>query len=337
MLKPCYFFSNDVKRSVKIGLLALFAILTSGAADPNPQPTPAALPELTLHEVGAGDPTHEFQVGDRITLQAELKEAALDAGQTLELKPADPNLKLEDAGWYLDPSTLNQSGVFRFIASPLKGGALTLPSLLISKTGSPPLAKTIAINLKIKETKGQPNEKPDLLDVVNVPLPPLYWVILLAGSALLFALIFWLIRRYLKNRAKPKPRDIPIIPVIPDHEIALRKLDDLFSGLPFNPENLKIFSFGVSEILKEFFSRRFQIDALESTSDEMIRLLRKESLSPDQIREIQNLFLELDQFKFIKVESYPSVSEETSENIKIQSRLIVQKWAFISKGTGETP
>ena len=306
------------------------AFASESPVAPQAQPTPeAVLPEFGIHEAGTASPDHQIRVGDRVTLQIELKGQLAEPGPTLTLKPAKAEEKPEDLGWFMDPSTLNQNGILRFVVSPLKGGSLTLPSLFISNAEDKPLAKTSPFTLTVIAPTQADTGKPDLLDVISIGLPFRYWVLLAVALLLLAGLGWSLYLRYQKLKRAEKPSHLPVIKAEPDHLIALRKLDTLFGAHPFSPENLKRVSFGVSEILKEFFSRRFQIDALESTTDEMILLLRKEALSSEQLREIQTLFNELDLYKFTKIESYPKVYPETQDALKIKAQVLIQKWALI--------
>jgi hypothetical protein len=267
-------------------------------------------------------------VGDRITFQANFGTGWSGAGEIITLKAFDDKDSLENQGWFLDPGTLNQNGVVRFIASPLKPGSLTLPALMLIGKDGHPIARSAPLTLNIIGPTVGPEEKPELLDVISFTLPIRYWIyigLILVG---LFGALRYLYLRFLKNRAPPKPLSIPIIPVEPDHIAALKKLDDLFVRYPFSPDHLKIVSFGISEITKEFFSKRFKIEAREATTDEMIMLLRREALSGDQLKAIQILFNELDQYKFTKVQDYPLIYEETQSNLKIKASLIIQKWAL---------
>jgi len=335
MLKLSCFFSNVVKPAAKTLVAGCLLVMGPAfAAEPSeiPHPTPSqesALPEFEIHESGAASPDHQVRVGDRVTLQIELKDQLAEPGPTLTLKPAKIEEKPEDQGWFVDPSTLNQNGILRFIVSPLKGGSLTLPPLLISNPEDKVLAKTKPFTLTVIAPTQTDSGKPDLLDVISIGLPLRYWILLIVVLLLLTAGGIYAYRRYQKLKNAEKPEVRPIIQSEPDHLIALRKLDILFDAHPFSSENLKVVSFGVSEILKEFFSRRFHIDAQESTTDEMIVLLRKEALSSDQLREIQVLFNELDLYKFTKVESYPKVYAETQDTLKIKAQVLIQKWALV--------
>lgn len=324
MLKSSWFFSNDVKRSAKLFLI-LALTPAWGLATELP-------PEVVLSPATAAGATEPVLIGDRITLQTIAGALPSAVDEIISLQPLDEKTRLEDLGWYLVRGTLNQNGILRFIASPLKTGDLTLPPLLITGAGGKALGRTAPLTIKVAGPTVKPDEKPDFVEVVAIKLPSRYWFFLGLLLILAVVLLRWVYLRYLKGKKRVETAYTPSAPPEPDHVVALRKLDDLFIRHPFTPEHLKIISFGVSEIIKEFFSKRFKIDALESTTDEMIMLLRREALSGEQLRAIQLLFQELDQFKFTKIEDFPPVYEETQSNLKIKATLIIQKWAPAQTG-----
>jgi hypothetical protein len=333
MLKNFSFFSNVGRARAKSYLAAvLFPFLcAANVADLDKTTSPASLPEVIITGTGSASLPINAKIGDRITFQADLKSESVSSGEVITLRPLDETSSLENQGWYLVQGTLNQSGVVRFIASPLKAGTLTLPPLVIVGAEGVAIARTAPLSVSVEGIPPNESEKPDLVDVVSLDLPLRYWVylgLLLLGALMLLRFLY---RRFIQVRNSRKPLPTPLAPAEPDHIVAFRKIDDLFANYPFSAENIKIVSFGISEIIKEFFSRRFKIDALESTTDEMIMLLRREALSGEQLRAIQLLFNELDQFKFTKIEDYPPIQEETHTNLKIKATMIIQKWAITLK------
>jgi hypothetical protein len=317
----------------------LLGFFLSGASSPATEGIvlPSSLPEVVISESGAYSSSRKPKIGDRITFQADLKSGPGLSGQIITLKPRDQGTELEGLGWYLVQGTLNQNGLVRFIASPLKAGDLILPPLVIVGSEGKEIAITSPFSLSVEGPVANPDEKPQLIEVVALSLPLRYWIylgVVLMGLGFLSRKLYLL---YKRNRKPSAPLSAPPPPPEPDHILALRKIDELYIRHPFSAENLKVVSFGVSEIIKEFFSKRFKIDALESTTDEMIMLLRREALSGDQLRAIQLLFQELDQFKFTKTEDYPPVYEETHANLKVKATLIIQKWALATKEDGVIP
>lgn len=350
MLKNCCTFLKDANKSVseKLKIAFVLGILLAGnlawAEDPSPSPTSGLTagptPDLTqipvtqLQEVQKNS-TGSNQIGDRINLLAEIKTPGLENGEHLALKLPEGSSKLEDQGWYIDPSNQFLTGTFRFIVSPIQTGTLILPTLLIVKDDQTVVGRTSPFTVKVAELDKKEQAKPELLDIATSSLPAKYWVLIALVSIALMVLISYWIYRYQKFKRK-KPPLLPKVRNDADHVLALRKIEALYQKYPYEVENLKPVAFGVSETLKEFFSKRFKIDASEATTDEMLALLRKESVSNDNLREIQNLFLDLDLVKFTKSEHYRNFDEGKYSDFKLKAQLIVQKWAVHPHSEGPT-
>ncbi len=335
MLKPfCFFFSagRPHGKALLAGALVAWTTLFAEASPPavDASALPPALPELAVIQAGHNSADHEIRIGDRITFQVALGTLQTEASGPLILEPPKDTPKPEDAGWFLDPSTLSQGGTLRFVASPLKGGEIALPSLLVSDSSGRPIAKTAPLNLKVLAPVDSKTGEPDLVDVIPISLPLRFWILFAFLFALVVAGSVWMLRKIRARRRNRKPKDLPLVPKEPDHVIALRKLDLLFDSGADSDDHLKRVSFGTSEILKEFFSKRFGIDAMESTTGEMLLLLkRKESMGPQQLDEIRQLFEELDLYKFTKTQQYLKNDPLIREDLKIRARLLVQKWALV--------
>ena len=353
MQNAYYIFLNVVKRSAKFipsHLAGIFFLLFSfsvclansgSAAVESPAPLPSASPDvsvlapLPLQEAQKNS-SKSYQIGDRINLLVDLRLPGLESGEHLSLNLPEGSSKLEDQGWYIDPSSQYLGGVFHFIVSPIQTGNLTLPTLIISKNDQSILGRTAPYTIQVSElAKKEGNQAAELLDISTAQLPLKYWVFLLALILFIMIGIYFIYRNY--KRTKKKPLAIPEKKLEPDHEIALKKINALYQNYPFQLENLKPISFGISETLKEFFSKRFKIDAIEATTDEMIELLRSVTLSGENLKEIQILFQSLDLIKFTKIENYSHYDNGKYLDLKIQSQFIIQKWAQRLPPGGKTP
>ena len=352
MQNACCTFLSAVSRSAKKTFIAVGLLFLLGATfgfartpafaqepdqtlnDPNasssatPQPSPTATPDITGMAVlslseAQKNPNKTYQIGDRISLLVEMPGNLAENGNKLSLKLPDGASKLEDQGWYIDPSTQYMNGIFRFIASPIQTGSLTLPTLLITKEDQTVIGRTATFQAQV--TGPEKKDTPDLLDLTTSTLPAKYWVMFSLLALLVMGLVSYGVYRFIKNRSK-KPKFLPQTPEELDHVRALRKIEALYQSLPYQMDNLKPIAFGVSETLKEFFSARFKVDATEATTDEMIELLRKEAITNDNLREIQLLFQDLDLVKFTKSENYSHFDESKYLDLKIKAQAIVQKW-----------
>jgi hypothetical protein len=304
---------------------------TSVVADPSVTPTPIPqdltnVPVTQLQEAHK-NPNTTYQIGDRINFITVVKIPNVENGEHLSLKVPEGSSKLEDQGWYVDPSSEFMGGNLSFIASPIQTGNLTLPTLLIVKDDQTILMRTLPFSAKVTGPDQEKIKPAEYIDVSTSSLAAKYWIIF---SLLLLAVISgisYFIYRYLKKRkkappARPKGSDET------DHAIALRKIDALYRKYPYELDNMKVVAFGISEALKEFFSHRFKIDATEATTDEMLLLLKKQSLSDDSLREIKALYQNLDLIKFTTADHYRHFDEEQYLDFKVKAQFIVQKWAL---------
>ena len=84
----------------------------------------------------------------------------------------------------------------------------------------------------------------------------------------------------------------------------------------------------VSQILKNFFSARFKVDAKESTSDEMIELLRNEALPSTELKKIAVLFQNLDLIKFTELPYHQHFQKSDHLEFKEISKTLIETWAM---------
>ena len=300
----------------------------STVAEPSSAPMSAeaiaALPELPVHVIQKNANGEIYQLGDRVPVYAEVNTELAQGQNNFELKVPEGGSSLEDQGIYLDPNAQYLSGNLRFVISPIQPGKLTLPMLLVLREDKTPFARTAPFTLQVNAVKEEKKEPAQLIDVVPVSLPTKYWVLLGVVILGLAGLIAYLIRRYLKSRKKHI--EVPPIRIEAENIIALRGLEQLYQKYSFSDVNMKPIAFGISEILKVYFSKRFQVDAVEATTDEMIDFLRKESLGNDGLKEIISLFQDLDLVKFTKTTYTSANSENLYQEFKVKAQAIVQRW-----------
>ena len=87
---------------------------------------------------------------------------------------------------------------------------------------------------------------------------------------------------------------------------AFFNLNHLFDSDFLRRGKIKEYYLRLSEILRIYFERRFQILAIESTTYEIIRALRQKSIEPELIRKIAEVLEAADLAKFAKWIPEPS-------------------------------
>ena len=123
------------------------------------------------------------------------------------------------------------------------------------------------------------------------------------GLGLLF-LIFYAIKKRKNNQpifsAPPKPKE-------PAHIIALRKLDQVKHQKLWQQGDIKHFYTEITDIVREYIENRFEIQAMEQTSDEIIAVFKDQRSLLDEktFENLQKLLKNADLVKFAKYSPLP--------------------------------
>jgi hypothetical protein len=122
------------------------------------------------------------------------------------------------------------------------------------------------------------------------------WLLLAAAVAGIFLLMRYFIRRRRRESgeidAGPPPR--------PAHEIALEELDALRDERLYQAGKIKEYYSGLSEIVRRYFEARYRIRAMESTSFQFLRDIKRYLSEADLQSILENLLSDADLAKFAK-------------------------------------
>jgi hypothetical protein len=157
----------------------------------------------------------------------------------------------------------------------------------------------------------QVNPQAEIKDVKDPVKIPLNWLLILmwvaiAAIVLGTALLLWL--RYKKNKAA-KVVAAPRI-ILPAHVEALAALNELEKKQLWQKGMVKEYHSEITEIIRAYFERKFDLRALELTTTE-VNLQLKEKSGAANIIDITNDFLNnADLVKFAKFKPENSVNEE---------------------------
>ncbi len=130
---------------------------------------------------------------------------------------------------------------------------------------------------------------------------------LMALIALLFlALIAWLVWKWTRPEEEEEEEEEILLP---PHEVAFDRLRELEKARMWQQGKIKTYYTELSMILREYIENRFDILAVESTTDEIIDDLRKKRVSKKLLGKLRDLLNLADLAKFAK--SKPSVNQNT--------------------------
>ena len=229
-------------------------------------------------------------------------------------------LEINDLGW-IDTTQSANSIMYRqkIAVQSFDTGRFVLPSLAFNTMqGDSFYSDSIAIAF-LEVPLDTTNAIFDIKQPREVPFnfaeaQPYIWGGL--GLLLLLVLIYFLIRKF-ANKPTVKEELIVQIPCEIEAREALEKLQVkayVEKGL------VKNHYVELTEILRHYFDREFDIDTLESTTDETLTLLKKHKLEPKLLSQITDLLVEADLVKFAK--STPDI--RTSNNYMDRSFSIVE-------------
>ncbi len=272
------------------------------------EPEAAKLPAEHLPLVSVElKPGNKVSAGDalQLTIRADAKEGDDVAVPEQSFAPFEVLHKRAR----VEPAKDGRQGfVFQIELLAAEPGKHEIPALelrVVTKAGFVGSVKTQALPVTVGSLlANEPNAKlkPQTKPVVVMQDDyRLLYVLGAIAAAGLIALLTWLLSRYLQRRQKPLP---PPPPPRPPWEIAVAKLAELRRRQARMLEQGKAAQFvdEVSDVVREYLGGRFGFDGLETTTDEMLLLLRGHGASAGLWQEVSAYLSRCDLVKFANLE-----------------------------------
>jgi hypothetical protein len=136
----------------------------------------------------------------------------------------------------------------------------------------------------------------DIKPPETVGSPSLAWLWLLLVVLAVIAIII-IIKKLWKAKSKPAP----VIPPKPPYEEAMEALRLLEEKQYIAKGMIREYAFELSDIVKRYIERRFQVTAAEFTTEEMLLWIRIAPLEPKEKKILEWFFNETDPIKFAKL------------------------------------
>ncbi|MFT4061131.1 MAG: hypothetical protein QM642_02100 [Edaphocola sp.] len=263
-------------------------------------------------------------IGDQVKLWLELN---LPNAQQPAQWPAVPEqlgsgLELVEKGKI---DTLKSGGGLvlkqRLLVTGFDSGSYFIPSFSFQVGGKVLATDSIALYIQTIAVDTTKDFKP-IKEIVTVPFSIWdYWYVMLAMALLVaFGIFIWY---YFK---KNKANKIPVVQRVPPekaHEKALRLLSEL-KGKDYSLKgNSKQFFSELSDVLRTYLEERFNIPAMEQTTDELMNNLKKLDDSKAELRKVRGdlktVLNTSDLAKFAKANPLP---EEFDESIATAADII---------------
>jgi hypothetical protein len=228
------------------------------------------------------------EIGDTITGKVEV----------ISVSPIDTTL----------PDKTNSTKIFQhqqIIVSVYDSGYFAMPGfkfILNNDTANPVFTNPLFLEVHTVPTDTSAAKLKDIKAPFNEPfnwkwyLGHIYWGI---GILLVLLITIILIRRY--NRKKNEIEPEPEKPKIPPHITALAALEKIKEEQIWKEGKAKEYYSTISETVRTYIEDRFQVNALESTTDEIMKAFRSQVVDVESKEKLQQLLTLSDLVKFAKM------------------------------------
>jgi len=202
-----------------------------------------------------------------------------------------------------------------YVITSFDAGVHTMPAFVFAAGGSQ--IKTGELTIQVQSVKIDTTKS--IYDIKS-PLIVTYtfwnwlhdnwaWIV---GGLLLIVLIIGLIY-YLRNKPKAKPVIKVAKPAIPPHVIAVEKLKALQAKKLWQQEQVKLYYIELTDILREYLEKRYDIKTYEKTTDEILDSLKSREIPGESRNTLQRILVMADLVKFAKEQPVPAENEECME------------------------
>lgn len=237
-------------------------------------------------------------------------------------------------GWQLDTLNLKKGKNGTPNVYDLRGGIVitsfdqgqyALPPLSMQRMTKDGVVDTLVFDSQLLDVKTMPVDTAtfqlhEIKGQIKYPVTfkeVLPWVGAVLGILGVIALIVWLVIRYSKKRGAEAEKKEPA------HIVAFRKLDKYKGNKMWAPEKQKAFYSGVTDALREYIDARYDIGAMEMTTAEIMKELKKTDISEELQIGLKELFERADYVKFAK---YIASDEENAAALPLAVRFVASTY-----------
>jgi hypothetical protein len=225
----------------------------------------------------------------------------------------------QNSGDKLDPNN-NVVSRYQYRLEPFLSGSYSLPAFTFEfhDVNSPEEKKyeltTEPVDIEVTSLLGEQRSKLEIADIEDVVAMPketsLWWIWLLAASAVCIGFVSWF---YLRRK---KVRELVRI-FKPAHEIAYERLRALVDEDLIGAGKIKEFYERISDILRHYIEHRFNLRAPERTTEEfLVELANTDVLAASDKENLGRFLTHCDLVKFAKYDPETEQIQKTFDLVK---------------------
>ena len=210
-----------------------------------------------------------------------------------------------------------------YLVSSYDSGFYYVPEFLFEtateKVTSNPVGLTVN-TVQVNEQTDDINAEKDIMSAPFSWIELARWSGIGLAAVLIIAIIVLLLMRFVFNKKVTILPETPEV-VLPAHVVALQKLEQIKTEKIWQQGQIKQFYTDITDVIREYLSGAYCINAMEMTTDEIVALVKKNK-DLDEIRLVLKDMLELsDLVKFAKFVPL----ENENEKAVLDAFMIVEK------------
>jgi hypothetical protein len=202
-----------------------------------------------------------------------------------------------------DPNLIQQHQ--QFIISAYDSGYFAIPPfkfVLNGDTANPKLTEALLLEVHTVPTDSSATKLKDIKEPFGEPFNWMwykeyfYWGI----AGLVFVIALFLIIYYRNKRLKNKIIE-PEKPKIPAHITALASLERIKNEQIWKDNKIKEYYSDITDAVRLYIEERYNVSALESTTDELLTLMRSQVIDQNSKEKLKQILVLSDFVKFAKM------------------------------------
>ena len=225
-----------------------------------------------------------------------------------------------------------------YLVSSYDSGLYYIPEFVFETTSQKVTSNPVGLTVNTVQVNEQTD---DIHAEKNIMSAPFSWVELAQWSGiglaiiLIIAIVVLLLMRFVfKKKVSILPEEPEVI--LPAHVVALEKLEQIKTEKIWQQGQIKQFYTELTDVIREYLSGAYGINAMEMTTDEIVALVKKNK-DLDEIRVVLKEMLELSDLvkfaKFIPLENENEkavldafmIVEKTTKNEEVEEKQETEK------------